>query len=316
MDISILNWARLEATKLLSVMQADPEEKKLEYVEPALNGALDAFETLVKATIDKDGTSDYAAYTTSRVFLGRFMKELPLTPLKDDEWIDMPENAPGYFKGAKQHSRYNDLIKIETADGPLYLDHSRFAFYNVGDDVTREHPLVRAVAEEGFPISMPYLPSEKKIIIFYDEQKFGTDHVIAVTHYLHEGKLIPEKIGRFFKETPADECDYDMGEYGKYVEIDKEKYRALNVRIEKNRAAADVKKAEEVEKLAEKAKDFAEKSEKLVKNADVKIETSEGPVYIDAKEFAEKSEKLVKNAADAFVEAYKEGANNESEENN
>lgn len=251
MDISILNWARLEASALLGVMSADPEQKNLDYVEPALNGALDAFETLVKATINDDGASNYAAYATSRVFLGRLMKELPLVPLEDkkpSEWVDMPENAPGYFKGAKQHTRYNDLVKFDAADGPVYLDHSRFVLFNVGDDVVRENYLARVVAEEGFPVKMPYLPSEKKIIIFYDEQQFGTDHVIAVTHYLHEGKLIPEKIGRFFKETPADECDYNLGEYGKYVEIDKEKFKALIVRIEKNTKAAQKEAAEKEQK--------------------------------------------------------------------
>lgn len=246
-----LNWARNEVEKLPKYLSKgeELEEDAKELMDSSINIpgniALKAYEALITS----EDIDTYNTLTAARMFLGRLMKGLPLTPIedKDEEWKEFGKTAVSgdiIYRSV----RYPDLYKYASPNGDIYLDKSRFVFYNIELDRPAYCELAEVIAEEGFTISLPYLPSEKKIIIFYDEDEFGTDHVIAVTHYLVEGKLNPKPISRFFKETPADECDYNLGEYGKYVEIDKEKFKALMVRIEKNTKAAQKEAAEKEQK--------------------------------------------------------------------
>lgn len=270
---SQLNWARNEVEKLPKYLSKDEEleEDAKELMDSSINipgnVALKAYDALITS---KD-IDTYNTLTAARMFLGRLMKGLPLTPIedKDEEWEEFGSKTEA-GNMVYRSVRYSDLYKYASPAGDLYLDKNRFIFYNIEMDHPAYCDLVEVIAEEGFAINLPYLPSEKKIIIFYDEDEFGTDHVIAVTHYLVEGKLNPKPISRFFKETVADECDYGLGDK-KYVEIDKEKFKALKIRIEKNTKAAQKE--------------------------------------------SEKADKLIKDAADAFVEAFKEEQNNETEVN-
>lgn len=246
---SQLNWARNEVEKLPKYLlkgeelEEDAEELMDSSINIPGNIAVKAYEALITSP-DVD---TYSTLTCAKMFLGRLMKGLPLTPIedKDEEWEEEFDKKSKVENKFYRSIRYPNLFKYVSPDRePVYLDRSRFIFYNIAIDRQAHSPLVEVIAEEGFTIKLPYLPSEKKIIIFYDEDKFGTDHVITVTHYLVEGKLNPKPISRFFKETVADECDYNLLESGRYIEIDKEKFKALKVRIERNAKAAQKEAAE------------------------------------------------------------------------
>lgn len=239
-----LNWSRIETAKMEAYAKngneaADEKPDMEKQTLAALNTAQVAFETLLK--VSEKG--DYSELSLAKVFLGRLMKGLPLTPIenKDEEWEVVPElkdkKKPGIFRSVRYHDLYK-VISVEEGGEAIYIDNSRFAYLNVANGEAARHDLVEVICGEGFQITMPYVPSEKKIVIYYDEETFGTDHVVAITHYMREGELNPRPISRFFKETVADECDYNMTS-GKYVEIDKEKWKALKIRIEKNRKKAE-----------------------------------------------------------------------------
>lgn len=247
---SQLNWARNEVEKLPKYLtkgeelEDDAKELMDSNVNIPGNIAVKAYEALITSP-DID---TYTTLTSAKMFLGRLMKGLPLTPIedKDEEWEEFGQKNEARNM-VYRSVRYPDLYKYASPAGDIYLDKNRFIFYHIGMDKPAYCDLAEVIAEEGFAISLPYLPSEKKIIIFYDEDEFGTDHVIAVTHYLVEGKLNPKPISRFFKETVADECDYGLGDK-KYIEIDKEKFKALKIRIEKNTKAAQKEAAEKEQK--------------------------------------------------------------------
>lgn len=227
MDVrSALNWARKEKDILVGEVSEVTKEEATKAIEAA--------ETAYEALMTEYFQSGYSSAALGKAFLKRLCDGLPLTPITEEnaEWLTFNEKNKMYKSG-----RYGKLFKICTDEGDVYIDPSRFKFVDVDDpdatDISQgAGELLNLLAEQIFPVELPYLPSDKKIIIFYQENRSDTDRIMAVTHYMLEGTVNPQPIKKFYKAVQADECDIATTDTN-WVEIDKEKYVALNFRIER-----------------------------------------------------------------------------------
>ena len=230
-----INRARQEVALLLNDIRSEENDKlsseQKDNFEKMINTALSAYEMMI---LKSEELQSYQLWQSGVKILQRLFEGLPLTPIKEDDFVE-PEDG-----GLAECPRYDALYRYKDGDTTVYIDRGRFVNYNVDQDKPVFSPLVEAIAQEGFPVDMPYIPSDKRITIFYSEDAFGTDRIIGVTHFLPEGQLNPRPIGRYFKEVACDECDYEMPD-GRFVEIDKEKFLALKIRIEKARKEAEEK---------------------------------------------------------------------------
>jgi len=228
MDVrSALNWARKEKDILIGEVSEETKDEAAKAIEAA--------ETAYEALMTEYFQSGYSSAALGKAFLKRLCDGLPLTPITEEnaEWTLFNEKNKMYRSG-----RYSKLFKICTDEGDVYIDPSRFKFVDVDDPdsvgISSQGvgELLNIIAEQLFRVELPYLPSDKKIIIFYQENAHNTDRILAVTHYMLEGTVNPQPIKKFYKAVNADECDIVTSDTN-WIEIDKEKFVALNFRIER-----------------------------------------------------------------------------------
>ena len=237
-----INWARKETNLLLKDIQKRTEQQDCsstpDLTQEQANKLTDMADTALKAYemmfAKAKELDSYAMLQAGRSIVDRLFKQLPLTEITEADFEEAGKD------GIAHCTRADRLIKFTNEETTVYIDQGRFMDIRVEEDKPIFNSLVEAIAQEGFPIELPYTPTGKTIAIFYSEDAFDTDHVIGVTHFLPEGQLNPRPIGRYFKEVACDECDYNMPD-GKFVEIDKEKFLALKIRIEKARKEAEEK---------------------------------------------------------------------------
>jgi hypothetical protein len=223
----LVDWAKQEV--LIAVKnekEGAQEPGDANYGVACYNSALKAFMSL-----SKDGHSGFSIGLTKNI-LNRLIDGRPLTPIDDvpEVWNDVSEyNGPDIGYKQYQCSRMSSLFKKEYTDGRVeYSDVDRMVCYNIDQpDVTYTSNTVSRIIDEMIPVTMPYYPATKRLIVTCDEflvdPANGDFDTIGVLYYTDtNGDKIT--INRFFGEDPVTH---------KFVEIPEEEFngrKAVRIR--------------------------------------------------------------------------------------
>ena len=162
-------WAEKEIKIACKKENPNWNGKSFDYGCACYQSALKAYKSLCE-----DGHSGTSFNITKNILI-RLMEGLPLKPITDDDFINTePEiwESPEYLKkvGLKsniQCPRMFSLFRKETLNGEItYSDVERVIFHDAnGDDWCNCGPAFK-IADEMFPITMPYYPSNEKYKVY------------------------------------------------------------------------------------------------------------------------------------------------------
>lgn len=173
-ESKILSWAELECR--IACKKENPEydfdSRKFDYGCSCYKSALRAYKSL-----EKDGHSGFSWSATVRI-LTRLLNHQPLTPITDEDFFSQGVSrvfeSPEYLKEHNLKSniqcpRYSALFRKETLDGKVsYHDVDRSYFIDI-EDPSNTWSGCDSFIDEMFPITMPYMPSQKKFKIYAQE---------------------------------------------------------------------------------------------------------------------------------------------------
>lgn len=170
-------------------------------------------------SLAEDGHSGLSIGLTKSI-LNRMIDHKPLSPLTgaDDEWSDVidRDDENGYI--CLQNKRYSALFKYMYDDGRIeYSDVDQYICENVNSPYSRYRAgFITNRVKQLFPISMPYTPKNKPIVIYTED--FLTDE--------RNGDF--DTVSIMYLKTPEDE-QIDINIFlaeknGELVEITKEEY--------------------------------------------------------------------------------------------
>lgn len=208
-------WAKREVELACKQEAPDRKDGEFDYGCACYESALKAFESL----LEDDHTSFSISLTKG--ILNRLIDGKPLTPIEDidDVWNDISDVSG--LDGEEvnyQCKRMSSLFKYVYPDGSVkYCDVDRDFGFNVNSKTTYQSGLLSRIANEMFPITMPYYPPSNRIMFktseFLMDKKNGdydTVHVIEVE--APDGTVQP--VNRYFKD----------GGDSKMEEIDEKEY--------------------------------------------------------------------------------------------
>lgn len=181
------------------------------------------YESALRAhqSLSKDGHSGYSIQITKGI-LNRLIDGKCLTPIEDtpDIWEDISEIYPKEEKSKHyQCKRMSSLFKKVEPDGTVtFSDTNRVYAVNIDrPDIAYMNGFVTRLIDKIFPITMPYLPPDKKFKVVRDQclvdPKNGDWDTTAFLYFVTpEGKKV--ELNRYFKEegdkmTPIDKAEFD-----------------------------------------------------------------------------------------------------------
>ena len=214
----MLDWAKREVEIACKKENPDRKEGEFDYGCACYESALKAFESLCG-----DEHSGFSIKMTQSI-LNRLIDGQPLTPIEDtdDIWkkYSRPEDGPEVY----QCKRMSSLFKDVYADGTIkYSDVDRSYHISIHDpNDTYYSGLVRAIIDEMFPITMPYMPGKPIKVYcedFLTDKKNGDFDTVGVFYAVktENGEQQRIEINRFFREPEGNE-------EGNWTEISKEEY--------------------------------------------------------------------------------------------
>lgn len=200
--MSMLEWARREV-ELACIHEKENSENEgdYEYGCRCYKSALKAFECLCE-----DDHSGYSIEITKDI-LNRLIDAIPLTPATDseDSWNYVYNIEDG--TAVYQSSRMSGLFKHVKPDGDVtYHDVNRYRCVDT-DNVSGVYlsGFVSNLIDEMYPISMPYIPESKPIIVtcktfLLDPSNGDFDHrgILLASNPNTNSSFT---INRYFKET-------------------------------------------------------------------------------------------------------------------
>lgn len=200
--MSMIEWARHEVELACIREKANSEhESDYEYGCGCYKSALKAFECLCE-----DGHSGHSILVTKSI-LNRLIDGMPLTPIidSDNTWNYIHDRKDG--TSVYQCRRMYRLFKYVKPDGTVvYSDIDRYRCTDT-DSVSGLYScgFVNDIMDEIYPISMPYMPEPKPIIVtcktfLLDPANGDFDHrgILLATDPNRNSSLT---INRYFKET-------------------------------------------------------------------------------------------------------------------
>lgn len=222
--MSALDWAKREVEIACKKENPNRKEGEFDYGCACYESALKAFESLCE-----DDHSDFSIQITKYI-LNRLIDKKPLTPIEgnDDEWAYsnlLSNNKIKVFKCIRMPSLFKNVYN----DGRVtYNDVNRFICVDVHDSsVSFYNGYIVSIVENMFPISMPYMPGDGIINIYYEDflfddcinRDFDTKGILyAMT--IENGETKKIDINRYFKES----MNEDTGER-EWVEISEKEYK-------------------------------------------------------------------------------------------
>ena len=198
---SFETWAEREVRlAIASERKASGIEKGWDYGSACYNSALRAVKSL-----NKDGHSGFSIQMTKSI-LNRLIDWKPLTPVEDtpDMWNYSYMNKETR-EMVYQNKRMSSLFKHVRQD---FKTTYRDIDYSICVDIvnqTRYHSgFVSGIVDEMFPITMPYMPSDKPIEIYchdlLTDRKNGDFDTVGIFYCLKpDGERV--EIKRYFKES-------------------------------------------------------------------------------------------------------------------
>ena len=198
--MSMTDWAKKEIEIACRRERGDKPETEWDYGCACYESAYMAFQSLIG-----DEHSGMSISITKNI-LNRLIEGKPLTPIEDtpDVWNDAT-----YKEGMRSYqcSRMSSLFKDVYPDGRVeYHDVNRCYCVNKGNSnsVSWHNGFISRLIHEKYPITMPYYPESKPMVVHCTEglsdPKNGDFDTIGVWYVI---KADGEKdiIERFFKEA-------------------------------------------------------------------------------------------------------------------
>ena len=162
--MSMIEWAKKEIEIALDEKFKELEERfdddyEFDYVYDCCHSALKAYLSLME-----DDHSELT-FRFTRQILNRLMGELPLTPIED-----IPENWQLISNNEYQCKRMCSLFKKVDHEGNVkYTDDNRYYCKNIKTGDTFICNKVSEYLNDHYPITMPYYPPTRKIIVNCEE---------------------------------------------------------------------------------------------------------------------------------------------------
>ena len=223
--MSMTEWAKREVEIACKRENPDRKEGEFDYGCACYESALKAFNCLME-----DGHSGMSINFTRNI-LNRLIDGKCLTPIEDtdDIWkysFDRENGAKTY-----QCKRMSSLFKDVYQDGRVeYSDVGRVIKVDTTTDTTWHDGFVDRIVYELYPITMPYMPSNKPFKVycedFLTDPKNGDCDTMGILYCITpDGERV--EINRYFKDGDQDMIEIDNEEYEARKLLDKERREKL-----------------------------------------------------------------------------------------
>ena len=216
--MSMSEWAKREVEIASKRERGDKPESEWDYGVACYEGALEAFNVLCE-----QGHSGMSIKFTQGI-LNRLIDGKPLTPIEDTEdvWNEVSRHEGEHY----QCKRMSSLFKDVAEDGAVtYTDINSCYCVNINDpNYSYSNRFVRRIYEQMYPITMPYMPSNKADVIVCDElltdPKNGDFDTIAILYIKRaDGERV--EVNRYFKESGYSFTEISEEEYREREAMDK-----------------------------------------------------------------------------------------------
>ncbi len=218
--MSMKEWAKREVEIACKKENPNWDGKSFDYGCACYQSALKAYQSLCE-----DGHSGMSFNLTKNILI-RLMEGNPLTPITDADFFvenDLPLESEEYLKerGLKsnlQCPRKSSLFRRETLDGKVsYSDIDRVYVIDQNGH-TWHNGKARDIVDKMFPITMPYLPSDKQYKVYgedflLDERNGAYDHQAFLYVITPEGNKI--ELDEYYKEVNGEMVKISKDEYFK-----------------------------------------------------------------------------------------------------
>ena len=218
---NMLEWAKREVELACKLERGHRSKYEFDYGCACYDSALKAYKSLLD-----DGHSGMSIGYTKHI-LDRLIDGKVLTPIEDtpDIWEDcgLYDYEIGYT--TQQCKRMSSLFKYIYDDGTIkYKDIGRFVCMDKDKpSITWHSGLVDKILDEKFPITMPYMPSDRPYMVYCSEtltDPHNGDFDTVAIWYVKKPNGDREEINHFFKEGEEDWIEIDGTEYQKRKEIE------------------------------------------------------------------------------------------------
>ena len=218
---NMLEWAKREIELACKRERGNRPKDEFDYGCACYASALKAFKSLMR-----DGHSGMSIGCTKHI-LNRLLDGKVLTPIEDtpDIWNDCARYEYEIGYSTQQCKRMSSLFKYIYDDGTVkYKDINRFVCADKDrPSLTWHSGLIDKILDEKFPITMPYMPSDRPFMVYCSEAltdpKNGDFDTVAIW-YVKKPNGDREEINRFFKEGEDDWIEIDATEYQKRKEME------------------------------------------------------------------------------------------------
>lgn len=200
--MSMIDWAKDEVAIACKRENENSTGDGADYGFGCYKSALKAYQSLC------EDTHSGLSISITQGILNRLISGKPLTPIEDTEdmWniCNSGESDDGIL--IYQCKRMSSLFKYLHPDGKVkYSDVDRCCCVNKDDpNVSWKNSFIRSIYDEMFPITMPYMPSNRTDIIVCDElltdRKNGDYDTISVL-YIQRANGQKVDVNRYFKES-------------------------------------------------------------------------------------------------------------------
>ena len=218
-------WAKREIELAFKLdHENSPKEKfdeKFNYGCACYASALKAFKSLL------DDEHSGASIMITKSILNRLIDGKVITPIEDtpDIWNDCARYEYEIGYSTQQCKRMSSLFKYIYDNGTIkYKDINRFVCIDKNNPyITWHSGLIDKILDEKFPITMPYMPSDRPYLVYCSEalaDPHNGDFDTVAIWYVKKPNGDREDINRFFKEGEEDWIEIDDTEYQKRKEMD------------------------------------------------------------------------------------------------
>lgn len=227
------DWAKREIEIACKHENPNRKEGEFDYGCACYESALKAFNSLME-----DDRSGFSIGLTKQI-LNRLIDGKPLVPIEDtdDVWDDVWNEVRWSSDDKTTHyqcKRMSSLFKDVYSDGTIkYTDNNRVIGVNLDNPNVGWHSrITRDIVEELFPLTMPYMPSDKPYKVFCEDcltdPKNGDFDTLAVYYILKpDGEKVT--VNRYFKDGSTVYGGWDeicLKEYKERKEMDRKRREA------------------------------------------------------------------------------------------
>lgn len=217
-------WAEEEIRIACERERGGASEDEWDYGVACYESALKAFRSLLE-----DEHSGMSIGFTLGI-LNRLVKGQPLTPIEDtdDAWIKRGRYPYENDYITYQCKRMSSLFKHVYTDGHIeYSDVNRFSCRTLDSSAWWHNGHVSKIANEYFPIKMPYVPHTYNVICqeFLTDRKNGDFDTMAIL-YIYNSAGERKEVNRYFAETEEGWREIDLSEYEQRRQMDTDRMAA------------------------------------------------------------------------------------------